>query len=541
MRTARKSDSGLSVRAFAGTHVVLLGFDITPEKRKGLLGFAIHRTDKDADRADWLQGMLFFPNHRGDAGEQGGTDQFPIQKFRWGDYTATPTHHYTYRVSAMYGKPGDLKPGPTVSVDVQTEDPSNVGGGPHQVHFNRSAAASQAYVRRFGDVSPELVPGKAAFTWLSRGLEESLVAFIERAVDATWALYLNVYEFQKDNFLEALKDAGKRGVTLEIMFDAIKKASGPRQKNLSAIAKHNIAQKYLKPREHLASISHDKFMVLCHNGQPVAVWTGSTNFTDGGIYGQANVGHAVEDSALAAKYLALHKALWNGTAPDPGLAASRTIAEQLSPVPPGGKPAIYPIFSPRTGTVAIATCKNLIDHAHDLVCITVPFQLHADLDAALSDAKNAFLKFALLNTSGTVVEAVHRDTDNRVAAAARLKTKLDQFQQESLHHTGVYIHTKYILVDPLSDVPTVVTGSANFSTNSCINNDENQLVISGNTAVADVYLGEFMRMFDHYMFRDLMARAKKQPKILALAEDDSWTAKYFAGGPEERDRKAFSS
>jgi phosphatidylserine/phosphatidylglycerophosphate/cardiolipin synthase-like enzyme len=43
------------------------------------------------------------------------------------------------------------------------------------------------------------------------------------------------------------------------------------------------------------------------------VWTGSANFTDGGIYGQANVGHIVRDYSVAKQYLSY----WNALKSDP--------------------------------------------------------------------------------------------------------------------------------------------------------------------------------------------------------------------------------
>jgi phosphatidylserine/phosphatidylglycerophosphate/cardiolipin synthase-like enzyme len=51
-----------------------------------------------------------------------------------------------------------------------------------------------------------------------------------------------------------------------------------------------------------------------------------------------------------------------------------------------------------------------------------------------------------------------------------------------------YIHTKYLLIDPLGDDPVIITGSANFSPDSVSSNDENMLLIRANTAVADVYV-----------------------------------------------------
>ncbi|MDQ1358276.1 MAG: hypothetical protein QOG44_2649, partial [Acidimicrobiaceae bacterium] len=65
----------------------------------------------------------------------------------------------------------------------------------------------------------------------------------------------------------------------------------------------------------------------------------------------------------------------------------------------------------------------------------------------------------------------------------------------------VYIHTKILLINPLTDDPIVITGSANFSDHSTLHSDENMLVIRGNTRVADMYLSEYMRLFNQYRFR----------------------------------------
>jgi len=41
----KKTRNGFTVNAIAGTHVVLLGFDLAGVQRKGCLGFAIQRED----------------------------------------------------------------------------------------------------------------------------------------------------------------------------------------------------------------------------------------------------------------------------------------------------------------------------------------------------------------------------------------------------------------------------------------------------------------------------------------------------------------
>ena len=66
-------------------------------------------------------------------------------------------------------------------------------------------------------------------------------------------------------------------------------------------------------------------------------------------------------------------------------------------------------------------------------------------------------------------------------------------------------------------------------------NDENMLIISGNTRLADIYLTEFMRLFTHFRFRYWSQHA---PTIAAglitpddqgreLKPDSSWSADFY--------------
>src|SRR2546428_10012142 len=57
------------------------------------------------------------------------------------------------------------------------------------------------------------------------------------------------------------------------------------------------------PQKSGAGIRHNKFIVLIHKDKPVAVWTGSTNISAGGIFGHSNVGHAIWDKGMAQRYL----------------------------------------------------------------------------------------------------------------------------------------------------------------------------------------------------------------------------------------------
>ena len=103
------------------------------------------------------------------------TKDHPIQSFQWADYSAKPGHDYTYIVTALKGTPASLVPHAITDINITTEGPES---GNHDIYFNRGVAASQAYVRRFGNRVPKDVPNRMAYRWLSRGLNEALEDFI---------------------------------------------------------------------------------------------------------------------------------------------------------------------------------------------------------------------------------------------------------------------------------------------------------------------------------------------------------------------------
>jgi phosphatidylserine/phosphatidylglycerophosphate/cardiolipin synthase-like enzyme len=548
MRTSIvKGPKGLEARGIAGTYVVLLAFNCPKAYCQGLLGFGIQRRDHSNGEVMWLRGLKKFDLPHSDAGDDATTRHHPIQKFHWGDYTTKPGRKYTYTIHAMKGQAGALVEFESVDVAVTCEVPDAVGRNGHAVHFNRSAAASQAFARRFPNIPAGDVEDPAARVWLSRGLEESLIAFIDAAKKGE-GLHLFVYEFEKEEFLKALKCAKARGVRLEILYDAIVKGGkGPSKKSNPEIKKFGLKSVARGRDGSGIGISHNKFMVLTGaDGKPAAVWTGSTNFTDGGIYGQSNVGHAIAGAKPAQVYFDWHQKMWG--APNTSAADSRTIVEQLTAIPAPNLSGTAPVFSPRTNIAAIAECARLVSGQNvRMVCFTAPFAMHDDLEKALATAPAQV--FGLLNNGSVVGKEMHKAPNTQLAAAAAINQKSileawqKKLQKESMQHSGVFIHTKFILVDPLSSNPVVISGSANFSNNSSKNNDENQLYIAGETEVADVYLGEFMRMFDHYYFRAYMkivAKEKKQnPKAGFLDATDKWTDRFFGAGEREALRLAF--
>jgi PLD-like domain len=67
------------------------------------------------------------------------------------------------------------------------------------------------------------------------------------------------------------------------------------------------------------------------------------------------------------------------------------------------------------------------------------------------------------------------------------------------------VHSKAIVVDPFSDDCAVITGSHNFSVSASDKNDENLVIVHGNTKLAQAYALHINGVYDHYSWRAYLA------------------------------------
>jgi hypothetical protein len=551
-------ESGLAAQAIAGTHTVLLGIDL--DDRVGCLGFGIHRTDHTEGEAYWLRGMKSFasvvPNPV--AGESHSLRDQPLQGFQWGDYTAKPEHDYTYRAVALGGSPGALTEGAAVEVGVRTEPEDD---GVHGIWFNRGVAGSQAFVKRFGQYTPPVDANEThpAFAWLSRGLGEAFVAFVGRAVDASWGLRGAFYEFTWRTGLHALANAASRGADVSLVVHGRDKdAVGGEDRdhtavnNAQAVSEANLDNVVIwRVAPNKSALQHNKFLVLTHLGRPVAVWTGSTNLTQGGIFGHLNVGHQITDAAVAAKFLNY----WDRLAvPANATADLRIWTEEQNAFdltsPPG--PGMTTVFSPRaTDSALLDWYATIFDDATSSAHISGAFGIDRAFRDKLGVDRDIVRTVLLDKEPAAGAEVPLLDPDVRVSWGDYLqRPALEGWAIEHLtdFNTWVrFIHTKIIFVDPLTDTPTVITGSANYSGNSTTDNEENSIVIRGDGSVvakrvADIYLTEYQRLFMHFVFRSWANRDPSGASAAGrLVEDDSWSAPYYEpGGWRDRQRRTFA-
>jgi phosphatidylserine/phosphatidylglycerophosphate/cardiolipin synthase-like enzyme len=534
----RKKHGGLTVNAVAGTHVVFFGLDLAANKRAGFRGFGFKRFDHHEGDTIWLQGLKTFEKTEPypTSGERFSTLHHPIQGFQWADYSAQPGTTYTYTVVALYGDPADLQQPIAVEVEVTTETEV---GALHSAFFNRGSVATQEYARRFQNKPPD-VAGEGAYEWLSRGLLEAFEAFFLRA-GAGWEVHGACYEFQWPDALAAVRLAHQRGVKVHVIFDDMGVAAA----NTAAIEEAHI-KSLCRGRVH-GKLMHNKFFVLSQNGAPKVVWTGSTNLTENGIFGHANVGHIVEDAGVAQAF----RHYWDRLADDePVKAPYRTANEQASPAPPHPwKATTTAVFSPRgTELDSLQWYAKIAQGAKQGLFMTFAFGMNQKFqDVYRTD--DEILRMALMEkewgnpkTRKQETEAIQRIRNRRnvvVAVGNRIVTNsFDHWIVELSRiepHIHVYwVHLKFMLVDPLGPRPIVVTGSANFSKASTDTNDENMLVIRGDKRIADIYFGEYLRLYSHYAFRESVKinlekkhGTPQEWKPQYLVADDSWMTPYF--------------
>ncbi len=506
----RKSASGfVTVRAISGTHVVFLALDMKESDAKGLMGFAIQRTDLTDDETIWLRGNKTFPSIRPSTGiEDASSHEHPFQAFQWADYSAKPGYRYRYRVIPMYGTPGALTEKAATSITIEAEP---LAGSRHDVHFNRGAIASQAFVKRFPGMTLDEA-GPPAYAWLARDLLPALLGFIARAKDKTYSLHAAIYELKWPEVLAAFKAAKGAGADVKIIYHGKDDATGTA--NDEEIARAKI-KSLCFPRVN-AKLMHNKFIVLSRNGKPVSVWTGSTNISRNALHGQLNVGHAIHDAALAKRFLGY----WTELRGDPDSDDLKDWAETGNPLPPSGESdALTPIFSPHRGRGVFDWWIDLASEARPLF-MTFPFGIVADFRPVF-DKNDAVLRFALLDkyvNGGNAasraaaiadIERIRRHKNIGMALGSNIFVdRVDGWHQEGAG-IGVnvnWVHTKFMLIDPLGNKPVTLTGSANFSEASVNTNDENMVLIRGDKRVADIYFGEFMRVFAHHRFRESVKR-----------------------------------
>jgi phosphatidylserine/phosphatidylglycerophosphate/cardiolipin synthase-like enzyme len=387
----------------------------------------------------------------------------------------------------------------------------------------------------------------AAMDWLANGLQNAIPDFLKGSKQIEGAIY---HLTDKRWVIPKLKTAGGSRSIVYFWKDPSKKGTGGDTVNQYAV---NILKRagYSVHKRTKAAIMHDKFLVRATNGRPSAVLMGSANFTPEGLTSQANLLHTFESAALAKLYAARQKALES----DPTIAnLSKTTGWSPQINVGGAKVRAFFPPEPNNSRVSIDTVTKAVKSAKGSVifCMFSPTDAPL-LKAMLDSGDQGKIMFGLLNSISDPSQSKKRlaaiangEDPGQLSASAQIQ--VDIYHRSRRDHKvvaynyysretapagflpefssldtskwsvvprpkppkkgakkpfipAVHIHHKFILIDGHTKTPTLFTGSANMSNNSTHRNDENLLEITQAPELAQVYLAEFLRLYEHYRAR----------------------------------------
>jgi phosphatidylserine/phosphatidylglycerophosphate/cardiolipin synthase-like enzyme len=585
--------------AFSNNDIAVFAWSYE-KKLNGCLGFAVYRGDMHAGTWEALPALARFAATAD--GNSETTEQAPVQKYWWKDLGARRGGMFRYRIVPMGGTPGALRPLDGVEPLVTNPVAITPDRGQFKAYFNRGILATQSVAHALGTPSVDRLmrhiedPQDKLRQALEGELADALVELLDRADDKGDDLRAALYELHDPKGLEIrlqAKDRGSataRSVILGNEREAANKTTGDPatddkfsdDRDALKAAGVPVVDRIL-PASH---IPHNKFLVLKEADKPVAVLTGSTNWTMNALAAQTNNALIIESPAVAAYY----SAYWDELERDTGSATRGEEAWQgptlrawvqqhnadvlkLPVKLEDGSATVQMLFSPNTNKSISSPPREKpadVNYLFDLIkgakqaILFLAFEPgnNSILDAAgealrvkpslfvrgaLTSASNAQnFKAALQGGQDTQPEgrgknpgvaAIGESAQNKGVADFRVipataVNKGDAFGawEAELNKAGfAIIHDKILVIDPFSDDCVVVTGSHNLGYRASHNNDENMVVVRGHRALAEAYACHVLDVYDHYAWRWWLNQNPAQFGK-PLDPTDAWQDRYIKNG-----------
>jgi len=517
------------------------------------LGFSIHRKDLHTGQTTVLPAWVGFQGGTNKNWQPRTTDDWPVQKFNWRDFTTKPRGSYTYEVIPMTGTAGKLTAQLNNSLVTNQVDLTPVCGS-ILAFFNRGILSTQSVAHMLpldasgAPSSPDLIKhistkGDPLRLRLAGEMLDALELLLNRAKAEGGTCYAALYELADQELVARLQDSPF--VHLILSNTGPDDATDKHARALLHASHLDITDRMLKS----GHIGHNKFVVyLDKHGDPQAVLTGSTNWTSTAICAQSNNALICQDPNTAAAYFAYwqrikadaaHQApgyrskndqaidlkaidatLWfspntkQQTKPKAGAATPGDLDDVFQAIAGAKQAILFLLFQPGSPSVIDA--------------ITQAANANGDLfvRGAATDP-NAVNQFdtSLFHQGASKPDVVK---DASMVAATEIRDAFAYWQRELLKASpGAHaiIHDKIVVIDPFGE-SVVVTGSHNLGFTASYANDENLLIVKGNQPLAAAYATHAMDIYDHYRWRYWL-QTQKARAWTGLDVTPAWQDKYF--------------
>jgi len=581
--------TAVTAKVYRSPSLVLLAMDWADgESRQDFLGFAIRRTPGFTHLAtgavspsDWLPNRLSFNGPPAEGEPDFPSNDAPIQKFMWWDARLegiAAGDSLTYELFPVCGtaQSNNMLQAERGAVVAVLPNHREMAIG---TWFNRAVMSSQAFSRKVTalGIPPGQQPTAAQALelrrWLANGMEQPLPQFITGAGDS---LAGAIYHLTDKLWIVPALQAASGAKNIALVYDAKveKDDHGVPLRNPNQDAIDALGSVTFHPRNK-TNIMHNKFLVSGaglqpgNGAAPAAVICGSANYTTGGLTSQANLVHSFDSPDLASLYLQRFRLLTGN--PTLGKTAAHSGWSNTISI---GDAGVRVFFSPEPGqpgddSVSIETIVQAIHNARSSVvfCLFTPTdKLLRDACFAVGDAGK--MMFGLVNqvaaqeptltptSTGKIpadqiaaLEIYHRSRNakdtiganffstNNVPAGFVAERNVFPGDQPP-PYPPVIIHHKFVVIDAETGSPVIYSGSANMSGNSVFKNDENLLEIKGSPRLSQIYLAEFLRLYEHYRARARFIAWKQsgaapQNAGFALRGDRAWADRHYRPGTPE--------
>ena len=318
-----------------------------------------------------------------------------------------------------------------------------------------------------------------------------LVEFIsqtQRSLDCA------IYDLRHPHILTALQEVARSGKRLRIAFDASKERTG----GLSGDPKPDGVEKaldaagllpYATPVHNSGHLMHNKFLIRDEQ----TLWTGSANFTVGGLEKQDNNCLTIRDQGVIAQYGAIFNDLLSGQHSH-SRHYSTLEAAHIQTIQAGAKPSVVSaFFSPSEGEWIEQTLIQALNAAKRVRVMAFLMSDPGVLGALARFKDPAADIQGVIDPHGMQDVLRYRSADDPAYWFMRDRRFVAAPSHAfNPHAEQDFMHNKVMILDD----HLVVTGSFNFSENAELN-DENMLILNS-AQVAAAYTSYFDRLYATY-------------------------------------------
>jgi phosphatidylserine/phosphatidylglycerophosphate/cardiolipin synthase-like enzyme len=538
-------------------------------------GFAIERRRTDPTgtaEEGFLLNRVGFANQPVPAPATDGSrtrpsTEWPFQRFSWTDHDVDLGDTVSYRVipvvrnaqgalEQLADQASEFSPEVTVGAPV---------GSRFRPVFNRGFVLSQFMARYLAqrNLTPKQFKDgiqdqdeQVIRTFLSGTLRRTLLNELAQAAADGGGIFAALFELSDRELIDTLCALGPRAHVV-LANGSISSARGEpaaearkRDENSDARAALvaagvdvGVADRFISP----APLGHNKFLVRTDPaGQPVAAWTGSTNWTPTGLCTQLNNGLLIDDVAIAQVYLDQWQRLRAANSTFPASLTTANTTPTTPAAPAAGEARATVWFSRTKAMVDLAALRAEVAAAQQgilfLMFMPGATGLFPDLMRRAAEPTMYIrgVVSELPRGRGDESEVDVNLVDGTSAQTATFETIAPQGiahpfatfaaevtrQQFKAQIGFAIIHSKTLVIDPFSDQPTVITGSHNFSTSASTKNDENFLIVKGDRGLAEAHAVNIMAAYDHYRWRAQLGLTRRP--FNGLRDNDRWMAPKLA-------------